>query len=88
MTKVLDIGPVDKYTCHMLRTINDETMAMHIDAIAEQLQRMWKAARDDEALAAHVERLDMLAELSGDLADAVHEARSILPGTAWIVQDR
>lgn len=71
----------------MLRTINDETMYLHIEAAAEQLNRMWKAARDDEALAAHVERLDMLAELSGELADAIHEARSVLPGTAWQVMD-
>lgn len=71
----------------MLRTINDETMYLHIEAAAEQLHRMWKAARDDEALAAHVERLDMLAELAGELTDALHEARSILPGIAWIVAD-
>lgn len=68
-------------------TINSTTLVQHANATAEALNRMAENARWDDSLRVHFEALDALAEMSGDLADALEYAAQTMPGTAWIVAD-
>lgn len=68
-------------------TINSTTLVQHANATAEALYRMSKSANSDDDLQEHRVRLDLLAELAGELADELEWAEAQLPGTAWIVAD-